>query len=112
MTMEEFEAIRLKDYLKIKQQNAAEIMENLQPTLHRILISAREKVANALVEGKILNIKGGDYIQLKKDINVENVDLNGKVLKKNMKNVQIVNLKTYTPLITRNKRKKRWDNRE
>lgn len=66
ITMDEFESIRLKDYLKIKQQKAAEIMEISQPTLHRILISAREKVANALVEGKILNIKGGDYMTAEK----------------------------------------------
>jgi len=66
ITMEEFEAIRLKDYLKIKQQKVAEIMGISQPTLHRILISARENVANALVEGKILNIKGGNYMKAEK----------------------------------------------
>ena len=66
ITMEEFEAIRLKDYLNIKQQNAAEIMEISQPTLHRTLISARKKIAKALVEGKILNIKGGDYMTAEK----------------------------------------------
>ncbi len=66
ITMDEFEAIRLKDHLKIKQEKAAEIMGISQPTLHRILISAREKVANAIVNGKILNIKGGDYMTAEK----------------------------------------------
>jgi uncharacterized protein len=66
ITMDEFEAIRLKDYQKIKQEKAAEMMEISQPTLHRILNSAREKVAKALVEGKILNIKGGDYMTAEK----------------------------------------------
>ena len=72
ITMDEFESIRLKDYLRIKQQNAAEIMGISQPTLHRILISAREKVANALVEGKILNIKGGDYMTAEKKYKCKN----------------------------------------
>ena len=47
--MDEFEAIRLKDHQKIKQELAAEIMGISQPTLQRILNSAREKVAIALV---------------------------------------------------------------
>ncbi len=66
ITMDEFEAMRLKDHQKIKQELAAEIMGISQPTLHRILNSAREKVAIALVEGKILNIKGGNYMTVEK----------------------------------------------
>jgi uncharacterized protein len=65
VTMDEFEAIRLKDYQKINQEKAAEIIGISQPTLHRILNSARGKIANALVDGKILNIKGGDYMTAK-----------------------------------------------
>jgi uncharacterized protein len=66
ITMDEFEAIRLKDYKKIGQNETARIMGVSQPTLHRILNSARENIAKALVEGKILNIKGGDYMIVKK----------------------------------------------
>jgi uncharacterized protein len=66
ITMDEFEAIRLKDYKKISQNETAGIMGVSQPTLHRILNSARENIAMALVEGKILNIKGGDYMTVKK----------------------------------------------
>lgn len=62
ITMDEFEAIRLNDFKKIKQEKAAEIIGISQPTLHRILNSARGKIAKALVDGKILNIKGGDYV--------------------------------------------------
>ncbi|GAB4309087.1 MAG: DUF134 domain-containing protein [Methanobacteriaceae archaeon] len=62
ISLDEFESIRLKDYHKIKQKKAAEIMGISQPTFHRTLNSAREKIAKALVEGKIIKIKGGDYI--------------------------------------------------
>ncbi|MEN4017959.1 MAG: DUF134 domain-containing protein [Methanobacterium sp.] len=62
ITIDEFEAIRLKDYQNIKQKKAAEIMDVSQPTFHRTLNSAREKIAKALVEGKIIKIKGGDFV--------------------------------------------------
>jgi predicted DNA-binding protein (UPF0251 family) len=62
ITMDEFEAIRLKDYQDIKQQKAAEMMDVSQPTFHRILNLARGKIAKALVEGKIIKIKGGDFV--------------------------------------------------
>ena len=41
-------------------------MDISQLTFHRILNSAREKIAEALVEGKIIKIKGGDYLTYKK----------------------------------------------
>jgi len=66
VTLDEFEAIRLRDYQNIKQQKAAEIMDVSQPTFHRTLNSAREKIAKALVEGKTIKIKGGDYVTDKK----------------------------------------------
>ncbi|HMK54381.1 MAG TPA: DUF134 domain-containing protein [Methanobacteriaceae archaeon] len=62
ITLEELEALRLKDYHKIQQKNAAEIMDISQPTFNRILNSARGKVARSLVEGKIIQITGGNYI--------------------------------------------------
>ncbi|NYB51430.1 MAG: DUF134 domain-containing protein [Methanobacteriaceae archaeon] len=64
--MEEFETLRLKDYHQIKQKTAAEIMDISQPTFHRTLNSARRKISRALVEGRIIQIKGGDYIMDKK----------------------------------------------
>lgn len=60
--MDEIEAIRLKDYLNIKQDKAADMMDVSQPTFHRILTLARGKVAKALVEGKMIKIKGGDFV--------------------------------------------------
>ncbi len=59
ITLDEFESIRLRDYKGIKQSEAADLMDISQPTFHRILTSGRGKIAKALIEGKIIKIKGG-----------------------------------------------------
>lgn len=58
--IDEFEAIRLRDYLDIQQKRSAEIMGVSQPTFHRILSSARKKIADALINGTPLIIIGKD----------------------------------------------------
>ncbi len=72
ITMEDFESLRLKDYQDIQQKKAAELMDISQPTFHRTLGSARKKITQALVEGKIIQIKGGDYIMDKKRYQCKN----------------------------------------
>lgn len=54
---DELEAIRLKDYEELDQNNCAIKMNVSQPTLHRILLSARKKVSDALVNGKAIKIE-------------------------------------------------------
>ena len=66
LTVEEFEAIRLKDRKGYEQKKVAKMMGISQPTLHRLLSSARKKIAEALVDGKAIMIKGGDYSLKKK----------------------------------------------
>jgi len=66
ISLDEFEAIRLRDYHDIKQVNAASIMEISQPTFHRILSSARKKISKALIEGNPIIIVGDDFITDKK----------------------------------------------
>lgn len=66
ITIDEFEAIRLRDYHDIQQKKSAEIMGVSQPTFHRILTSARKKISRALVEGNTIMIVGGDSITDKK----------------------------------------------
>ena len=44
-------------------------MEISQPTLNKILNAPIEEVVNALVEGKIMDINGGDHITIKKRYN-------------------------------------------
>ncbi len=61
LKMEEFEAIRLKDFRGLTQEEAAQEMDVSQPTFHRILVSARGKIADALVNGKTIRVKGGNY---------------------------------------------------
>ena len=61
LKMEEMESIRLKDYLGMNQQKAADHMKVSQPTFHRILIEARKKIGYALVCGKAIRIHGGTY---------------------------------------------------
>lgn len=57
LTMEEMEAVRLKDFEGLEQIQAAEKMKTSQSTFQRILVSARRKIAVALVEGKALKIE-------------------------------------------------------
>jgi len=90
IALDEFEAIRLRDYQNVKQNKAAEIMGVSQPTFHRILNSARGKIANALIEGKIIEIKGGNYVIDKNDMYVKIVDSNGSTPKRNIKSVPTV----------------------
>ncbi|AGK99776.1 DUF134 domain-containing protein [Desulfoscipio gibsoniae] len=61
LTVEELEAIRLKDLLGLEQEGCAEKMGVSRPTYHRILSSARGKVAVALVEGKAIRVEGGHF---------------------------------------------------
>ena len=56
--IDEFEAIRLRDYHDIQQKRSAEIMGVSQPTFHRILTSARKKIAKALINGNTIIIIG------------------------------------------------------
>jgi len=59
LTIDEVEAIRLKDYEDLSQIEAAERMHISQPTFQRIYKSARRKIADAIVSGKIMRIEGG-----------------------------------------------------
>lgn len=61
ITVEELEAIRLKDIEGLDQEICAERMQVSRPTFQRVLNSARLLVAKALVEGKALRIEGGNY---------------------------------------------------
>lgn len=61
LSIEEFEVIRLIDLEGLEQKEAAERMEVARSTVQRMYSEAKEKLANALVNGKILKIKGGDY---------------------------------------------------
>ncbi len=61
LTVDEMEAIRLKDLEKLEQQECADRMDVAQSTLQRILVSAREKIALSLIEGKAIRVHGGPF---------------------------------------------------
>ncbi|MFH1780356.1 MAG: DUF134 domain-containing protein [Candidatus Micrarchaeota archaeon] len=61
VTVDEFEAFRLNDAEGLDQIVASKKMSVSQPTFHRLVSSAREKIAKALVEGNAIRIKGGVY---------------------------------------------------
>ena len=56
---EEYESLRLMDYEKCDQTEAASVMQVSRPTFTRIYKSAREKIAKAFVEGRKMIIEGG-----------------------------------------------------
>ncbi len=60
LSLDEYEAIRLVDYLGLKHEDAAEKMNISRPTFTRILEDAHKKIADAIINGKELLIKGGD----------------------------------------------------
>jgi predicted DNA-binding protein (UPF0251 family) len=60
--MDEFESIRLVDYMGFKQKEAARSMRISQPTFSRIFRKARKALAKGLVKGAIIKIQGGHYV--------------------------------------------------
>lgn len=54
---DEFEALRLTDFLGYSQKEAAESMGISQQTLSRILRSARRTLSEGVVLGLLINIK-------------------------------------------------------
>jgi len=61
LKLEELEAIRLKDLEGLEQAECAERMEVSRPTFQSILLSAREKIADSLINGKMIKIDGGNF---------------------------------------------------
>jgi len=61
LALDEYEAIRLVDFEEVGQIKAAQKMKVSQPTLSRILKSARKKMSDAIINGKAIKIKGGEY---------------------------------------------------
>jgi len=65
LNVEEFEAIRLKDLEEIEQDKAAEKMGISQPTFHRLISSARKKIADAIINGKARVVYGSRFLSEK-----------------------------------------------
>jgi predicted DNA-binding protein (UPF0251 family)/predicted Fe-Mo cluster-binding NifX family protein len=61
LTVEELEAVRLRDIERLEQNDCAKAMNVSRPTFQRVLISARGKIADSLLCGKALRVQGGNY---------------------------------------------------
>lgn len=62
LKVEELEAVRLKDLGRMDQAACAVAMGLSRATFQRILQSSRAKFAMALVEGRSIIIRGGNYM--------------------------------------------------
>ena len=67
LAMDEFESIRLIDFMGLSQKEAARFMRISQPTFSRTLERARKTIATALVKGTIIKIQGGHYVLSSRD---------------------------------------------
>ena len=61
MTVDEYETVRLIDLKGYTQQDCASQMQVARTTVQKIYDSARRKLADSIVNGKRLQICGGDY---------------------------------------------------
>lgn len=62
LAVEEYEVIRLIDYLGFTQSDCALQMNVARTTVQAVYDSARKKISDALVNGKRLVIRGGSYV--------------------------------------------------
>jgi len=61
LTIEEFESLKLKDYLGKSENESSESMKISQPTFNRLYNNAKKKLIKAIVEGLAIKIEGGNY---------------------------------------------------
>ena len=61
LTVDQREAIRLSDLLGMSHEDAGRRMGVSRATFGRIIQRARNAVADALINGKAINVEGGSY---------------------------------------------------
>ncbi|MBS4538789.1 DUF134 domain-containing protein [Clostridium sp. D2Q-11] len=61
MTVDEYETIRLIDLNDFTQKECSEQMNVARTTVQSIYNDARKKLADSLINGRIIVIEGGDY---------------------------------------------------
>ncbi|MBS4534033.1 DUF134 domain-containing protein [Clostridium sp. D2Q-14] len=61
LTIEEYEVIRLIDLEDLEQEQCGERMDVGRSTVQRMYVNAKKKIADSLVNGKVLKIEGGNY---------------------------------------------------
>ena len=61
LTIEQFETVRLIDYVGLTQEQCATQMNVARTTVQRMYTEARKKIAGFLIKGCSLSIDGGNY---------------------------------------------------
>lgn len=61
LTIEQFETIRLIDYVGLTQEQCAAQMNVARTTVQRLYTDARYKLAEFLIKGSTLTVCGGNY---------------------------------------------------
>ncbi|MBN2453839.1 MAG: DUF134 domain-containing protein [Candidatus Omnitrophica bacterium] len=59
--LDEFEAIKITDYMGLNQREASKHMGISQQTFSRVLRSGRKCLAEALINGEIIKVHGGVF---------------------------------------------------
>jgi predicted DNA-binding protein (UPF0251 family) len=60
MSIEEYESIRLMDLEGLNQEQCADVMGIARSKIERLYYDAHKKLADSVVNGKILKIEGND----------------------------------------------------
>jgi uncharacterized protein len=60
LSLDEFEAVRLADYIGMSHEEAADEMGISRSTFSRLIEKARQKLAEFIFKGKMLTIDGGN----------------------------------------------------
>ncbi|MFC1510361.1 DUF134 domain-containing protein [Candidatus Omnitrophota bacterium] len=87
LKIDEYEALKLADYQGYDQAEGAKIMQISRPSFGRILRKARNVVADALVNGKMIRIRIAD-VQV--GVRRKNIPLKEKEINKSQKNEELV----------------------
>jgi predicted DNA-binding protein (UPF0251 family) len=60
LSIDEYEAFRLADYVGLSHEEAADEMEISRSTFTRLIEKSRKKIAELIINGKLLSIDGGN----------------------------------------------------